>query len=123
MLADMTRKPRQSRSSRDRRSWLSSNPTTPGTRMRRDNIAGIPWGQMELEPEVSEWLSSLDDDRWAQALFHLDLLECRGVHLGEPYTRQLVGKLRELRRAERALARCQREGHSPDEDEDERNQR
>jgi Phage derived protein Gp49-like (DUF891) len=92
---------------------------------------------------------------------HLDLLECRGVHLDDPYTRQLVGKLRELRfycsgeriritywiapgrriialtvftktrmresaevgRAERALARCQREGHSPDEDEDERNQR
>ncbi|HUZ53902.1 MAG TPA: type II toxin-antitoxin system RelE/ParE family toxin [Streptosporangiaceae bacterium] len=116
---------------------------------------------MELEPEVSAWLDSLDDDRWAQALFHLDLLECRGVHLGEPYTRQLVGKLRELRfycggerirvthwiatgrriialtvftktrmresaeigRAERALARCQREGHTPDDDEDERNQR
>ncbi|KUO21950.1 hypothetical protein AQJ91_06465 [Streptomyces dysideae] len=28
---------------------------------------------------------------------HLDLLEQRGVHLGEPYTRQLDGKLRELR--------------------------
>ena len=28
---------------------------------------------------------------------HLDLLEERGVHLGEPYTRQLDGKLRELR--------------------------
>ncbi len=116
---------------------------------------------MELEPEVSEWLGSLDDDRWAQALFHLDLLEHRGVHLGEPYTRQLLGKLRELRfycggeriritywiapgrrvialtvftktrmresaevsRAQRALARCLREGHTPDEDEDERYQR
>src|SRR6516225_2604396 len=39
----------------------------------------------------------LDDQRWAQAMFHLDLLEDRGVLLGEPYTRQLSGKLRELR--------------------------
>ncbi len=39
----------------------------------------------------------MDDQRWAQALFHLDLLEQRGVLLGEPYTRQLSGKLRELR--------------------------
>jgi len=99
---------------------------------------------------------SLDDRRWAQALFHLDLLEERGTLLGEPYTRQLAGKLRELRfycggeriritywiapgrriialtvfaktrmresaeisRAARALARCQREGHTPDEDEE-----
>jgi hypothetical protein len=62
-----------------------------------DTINGITWGQVELEPEVSEWLSSLDDQRWAQALFHLDLLEERGALLGEPYTRQLDGKLRELR--------------------------
>jgi Phage derived protein Gp49-like (DUF891) len=30
-------------------------------------------------------------------LFHLDLLEQRGVLLAEPYARQLSGKLRELR--------------------------
>ncbi len=30
-------------------------------------------------------------------MFHLDLLEERGALLGEPYTRQLAGKLRELR--------------------------
>jgi hypothetical protein len=30
-------------------------------------------------------------------MFHLDLLEERGVLLGEPYTRQLSGKLPELR--------------------------
>ncbi|MFJ4844148.1 type II toxin-antitoxin system RelE/ParE family toxin [Streptomyces sp. NPDC088733] len=52
---------------------------------------------MELEPEVAQWLAALDDRRWAQALMHLDLLEERGVLLGEPYTRQLDGKLRELR--------------------------
>ena len=28
-------------------------------------------------------------------MFHLDLLEDRGALLGEPYTRQLAGKLRE----------------------------
>lgn len=59
-----------------------------------DNIAGMAWGEVELEPEVSEWLEGLDDQRWAQAMFHLDLLEDRGVLLGEPYTRQLSGKLR-----------------------------
>jgi hypothetical protein len=57
----------------------------------------MPWGEMELEPEVREWLEGLDDQQWAQAMFHLDLLEERGALLGEPYTRQLAGKLRELR--------------------------
>lgn len=89
-------------------------------------------------------------------MFHLDLLEERGALPGEPYTRQLDGKLRELRfccggqrvqisywiaprrvdhaltvftktrmretaeveRARQAMARCQREGHTPDEDEE-----
>ena len=57
----------------------------------------MAWGEVELEPEVRDWLEGLDDQRWAQAMFHLDLLEERGVLLGEPYTRQLSGKLRELR--------------------------
>jgi hypothetical protein len=57
----------------------------------------MTWGSVELEPEVADWLVSLDDQRWAQALMHLDLLEERGVLLSEPYTRQLDGKLRELR--------------------------
>jgi hypothetical protein len=52
----------------------------------------MAWGQAELEPEVAKWLESLDDQRWAQALFHLDLLEERGALLGEPYTRQLSGR-------------------------------
>ena len=122
-----------------------------------DTMDGITWGQVELELEVTDWLDGLDDQRWAQALFHLDLLEARGALLGEPYTRQLAGKLRELRfycggeriritywiapgrriialtvfaktrmresaevsRAIRALARCQQEGHTAEEDEDE----
>lgn len=57
----------------------------------------MTWGTVELEPEVADWLGALDDQRWAQAMMHLDLLEERGVLLGEPYTRQLDGKLRELR--------------------------
>jgi hypothetical protein len=145
MLVGMSRKPRRRHGGR----W------TPG--QAGDTVDGIAWGQVELEPEVANWLDGLDDQRWAQALFHLDLLEERGALLGEPYTRQLAGKLRELRffcggeriritywiapgrriialtmfaktrmresaeisRAARALARCQREGHTPDEDEQE----
>jgi hypothetical protein len=122
-----------------------------------DTVDGMAWGEAELEPEVVDWLESLDDQRWAQALFHLDLLEERGALLGEPYTRQLSGKLRELRfycggeriritywiapgrriialtvfaktrmresaeiaRAAKAMAACQREGHTLDEDEEE----
>ena len=37
----------------------------------------MTWGEVELEPEVRDWLEGLDDQRWAQAMFHLDLLEER----------------------------------------------
>ncbi|WP_083974600.1 type II toxin-antitoxin system RelE/ParE family toxin [Herbidospora daliensis] len=52
---------------------------------------------MELEPEIDEWLDSLSQDDQETAVFYVDLLAERGVLLGEPYTRQLRGKLRELR--------------------------
>lgn len=55
------------------------------------------WGTVEVEAEVTEWLASLDDQRWAQALMHLDLLEERGPLPSEPYTRRLNDKRRELR--------------------------
>jgi hypothetical protein len=55
------------------------------------------WGTVELEPEVEAWLLSLEDEAFGHAKFYIDLLEARGVLLGEPYTRQLDGKLRELR--------------------------
>ena len=77
MLASMSPKPRREHG----RIW------TPG--QADDTVDGMTWGQVELEPEVEDWLESLDDQRWAQALFHLDLLEKRGALLGEPYTRQL----------------------------------
>jgi hypothetical protein len=52
---------------------------------------------VEVEPEVTEWLSGLTDEEFGHVAFYIDLLEERGVHLDEPYSRQLRGKLRELR--------------------------
>lgn len=43
------------------------------------------------------WLEQLNTQRFAIAAFYIDLLAGQGVHLGEPYTRQLDRKLRELR--------------------------
>ena len=57
----------------------------------------MTWGTVELEPEVRRWLESLNDEEFGHVAFYIDLLEEHGVHLGEPYTRQLQGKLRELR--------------------------
>ncbi|MGH2829697.1 MAG: type II toxin-antitoxin system RelE/ParE family toxin [Actinomycetota bacterium] len=57
----------------------------------------MPWGSIEVEPEVEHWLESLPIAEFGQAAFHIDLLAERGVGLGEPYTKQLIGKLRELR--------------------------
>jgi hypothetical protein len=55
------------------------------------------WGKVELEPEVLQWFESLSDEQFGHAAFYVDLLEQQGVQLSEPYTRQLRGKLRELR--------------------------
>ena len=46
---------------------------------------------------MEEWLASLPDEEFGQAAFCIDLLADRGMHPGEPYTRQLRWKLRELR--------------------------
>jgi len=55
------------------------------------------WGTVELEEEVEEWLLTLNDDDFGQVERYIDLLVDEGVHLGEPFSRQLRGKLRELR--------------------------
>jgi len=55
------------------------------------------WGTIELEKEVEDWLLELTDDAFGQVERYIDLLAQRGVHLGEPFSRQLRGKLRELR--------------------------
>jgi len=57
----------------------------------------MPWGTVELEAEVETWHAGLSDHDRGRVAFYFDLLEDRGVALGEPYTRQLRGKLRELR--------------------------
>lgn len=49
---------------------------------------------------VREWLEGLEKmnpSEYGSVRHHLDLLEEFGVLLDEPYTRQLEGKLRELR--------------------------
>ncbi len=56
-----------------------------------------PWGEVELEPEVKAWLVALTDGDFGSAAFAIDLLARNGVFLGEPHSRQLDGKLRELR--------------------------
>ncbi|MBF6413540.1 type II toxin-antitoxin system RelE/ParE family toxin [Nocardia cyriacigeorgica] len=55
------------------------------------------WGTVELEPEVRKWLEELPSDLFARAAFYVELLADEGPLLGEPYTRQLDRKLRELR--------------------------
>ncbi|MER7450270.1 type II toxin-antitoxin system RelE/ParE family toxin [Nocardia beijingensis] len=55
------------------------------------------WGIVELEPEIRDWVERLPTVAFARVAFYIDLLEDKGPLLGEPYTRQLDGKLRELR--------------------------
>ncbi len=57
----------------------------------------MTWGTVELEPEVQNWLEGLPTTEFATTAFYVDLLAERGPLLGEPYTRQLDGKLREWR--------------------------
>lgn len=57
----------------------------------------MTWGTVELESEVRDWLESLPTEQFARSAFAIDLLAERGVLLGEQNTRQLDGKLRELR--------------------------
>lgn len=70
------------------------------------------WGTVELEPEVRDWLEELDTAQFATTAFYIDLLAEQGVHLGEPYMRQLDGKLRELRFHLDGNAVCEKSGRS-----------
>jgi phage-related protein len=58
---------------------------------------GMPWGSVELEAEVTEWVGGLPAAEFGRAEFYIDRLAERGPLLDQPYTRQLRGKLRELR--------------------------
>ena len=57
----------------------------------------MAWGTVELEAEVASWIEALSDREFGRVEFYIDLLAERGPLLDEPFTRQLRGKLRELR--------------------------
>ncbi|MEV4321858.1 type II toxin-antitoxin system RelE/ParE family toxin [Microbispora rosea] len=61
------------------------------------SIDAMDWGTVEVEPEVRQWLEGLSTASFAKVAFYVDLLAAEGVLLGEPYSKQLDGKLRELR--------------------------
>ena len=52
---------------------------------------------VEIEPEVRSWLIGLSDRDFGRVDFLVGLLAERAEDLGEPYTRHLGGKVRELR--------------------------
>ncbi|MGW3367284.1 type II toxin-antitoxin system RelE/ParE family toxin [Streptosporangium canum] len=60
------------------------------------SINAMSRGAVELEPEVRKWLEDLPAASFARVAFYVDLL-MEGPLLGEPYTKQLDGKLRGLR--------------------------
>src|SRR6266567_6371923 len=53
--------------------------------------------EVEVEPEVRAWLNSLSDRDFGRVDFLVGVLAERAETLGEPYTRHLKGKVRELR--------------------------
>jgi hypothetical protein len=53
--------------------------------------------QVEVEPEVRSWLASLSNRDFGRVDFLVGLLAEHAEDLGEPYTRHLGGKVRELR--------------------------
>lgn len=55
------------------------------------------WGDVELEDEVRDWFVALPNHHQARVAWLIDLLAERGPLLDEPHTRQIDGKLRELR--------------------------
>jgi hypothetical protein len=53
--------------------------------------------EVEIEPEIRSWLASLSDRDFGRVDFLVGLLAEHAENLGEPYTRHLGGKVRELR--------------------------
>ncbi|MGW0485279.1 type II toxin-antitoxin system RelE/ParE family toxin [Nonomuraea sp. NPDC003214] len=54
----------------------------------------MPWSSSR---RFGSGLEKLSAESFARAAFYIDLLAAEGPLLGDPYTRQLDGKLRELR--------------------------
>jgi hypothetical protein len=44
----------------------------------------MPWGTIELEPEVTVWLNTLTDEQFGHVERYIDLLADQGALLGEP---------------------------------------
>ena len=55
------------------------------------------WGTVELEAEIRDWYLGLSQDQQGRVDFHIDRLSSKGPLLDQPHTKQLSGKLRELR--------------------------
>ena len=53
--------------------------------------------EVEIEPEVRTWQASLSSRDFGRVDFLVGLLAEHAEDLGEPYARQLGGKVRELR--------------------------
>jgi len=53
--------------------------------------------EIEIEPEVRSWLAQLSDRDFGRVDFLVGLLAEHAEDLGQPYTRHLRGKVRELR--------------------------
>ncbi|HEY0696552.1 MAG TPA: type II toxin-antitoxin system RelE/ParE family toxin [Micromonospora sp.] len=53
--------------------------------------------EIEIEPEVRQWLELLSDHHYAKVERAADMLAARPLTLSEPYSRHLGGKVRELR--------------------------
>ena len=64
---------------------------------RRYSVYAMSWGEIELEPEIRDWYLALSAEAQGRVRFHVDRLAELGPLLDEPHTRQLSGKLRELR--------------------------
>jgi hypothetical protein len=60
-------------------------------------INGIPLWDIEMEPEVRTWLESLPKRQFGHVLAFAEKLAEEASTLGEPYSRHLGGKVRELR--------------------------
>ena len=61
-------------------------------------LGGMPERyDIEIEPEVRPWLDGLPLEQYAKVEAAADLLAERAATLGEPYSRHLGGKTRELR--------------------------
>jgi hypothetical protein len=60
-------------------------------------VNAITLWDIEIEPEVRAWLESLPKRQFGHVLAFAELLAEKATTLGEPYSRHLGGKVREMR--------------------------